>query len=52
MDQQKYLPPQPTYWNKSSVENMASAIAAKLDFSIGDPIEPIVSRLGFVAQIG
>lgn len=46
MDQVNHMPPKPTFWDKNSVENIASVIAEKLNFSIGDPIEPVVSKLG------
>lgn len=46
MEHDVFLPPIPTNWNKASVEHVASLVAAKLEFAVGDAVEPLVSRLG------
>lgn len=41
-----YLPPQPTNVLKERVHAFAEQVAARLAFEAGDPIEPLVVRLG------
>lgn len=48
----EYKPPIPTYWNKAGVENVADIVAKHFDFSIGDPVEEIVSKQGGSVSYG
>jgi len=52
VNETQYMDPIPSRLNKASVEQIASFVAKKLDFSIGDPIEPIVEELGGKIKIG
>ena len=48
----KFSSPIPTYLDKRSVEDVASAVAERFNFGIGDPVEAIVSGLGGELKYG
>jgi Zn-dependent peptidase ImmA (M78 family) len=52
MTDTQYASPLPTRLNKATVEKVASFIADKLEFGIGDPIELLVEKLGGEIKIG
>lgn len=52
MSEQNFKDPIPTNWNKASVESIASYVAEKLSFQIGDSVEELVKKLGGKIRYG
>ena len=52
MNNQPFISPNPCNWNKATVEKIASIVAEKLEFGIGDPVEHIVEKLGGTIKYG